>query len=417
VNITPFRILHVLDHSWPVLDGYAQRSRSIVTAQSQIGIQPAVVTSPLHQSDDPSATDTSLDGIRYFRTPDRQGLEGRAIQGRWPLLRELAVVRSLRRRITALLESEKFDLVHAHSPALCGLAAVQAAESRGIPSVYEIRAFWEDAAVDQDHAGWASVRYWLGRNLESRIVRRADAVVGIAQSILKEIEGRGVPSAKLFHVPNGVDVTRFTPRPRDNALGGQLGVNGTPTLGFLGTLFPWEGVSWLVHAAAALQRKGVAFKLLIIGDGAEAAVVKKAIQETGAESYISLLGRVPHEEVERYYSVIDVLVYPRHSVRLTELVTPLKPLEAMALGKAILGSAVGGIRELIEPEVSGILFEPGNVEDFCRQAARLLQDESLRRALGEQARLEIAKEKDWKTLARRYESVYEYASRSARKRP
>ena len=270
--------------------------------------------------------------------------------------------------------------------------------------------------MDQDKAGANSLRYALGRGVETRVVRHADAVVGIAQSILTDIEGRGMPPAKLFHVPNGVDAARFAPRTRDAELGALLGVNGIPTLGFLGTLFPWEGVAWLVRAAALLRQKGLEFKLLIIGDGADVPDVRKAIQDTAAESYVSFLGRVAHEHVERYYSVIDVLVYPRRSVRLTELVTPLKPLEAMALGKAVLGSSVGGIRELIEPGVNGLLFEPGNSEDFCRQATRLLQDDGLRRSLGEQARRRIVEEKDWKTLVRRYESVYEYAIRSARSR-
>jgi glycosyltransferase involved in cell wall biosynthesis len=241
-------------------------------------------------------------------------------------------------------------------------------------------------------------------------------VVGIARSILEDLETRGILPEKLFHVPNGVDVSRFAPRPRDEILARELGVDQTPALGFLGTLFPWEGVSWLVRAAAELKRKGQHFKLLIVGDGADAPAVKRVIEELHAADYINYLGRVPHDQVERYYSVMDVLVYPRRSVRLTELVTPLKPLEAMALGKAVLGSSVGGIRELIEPEVTGELFAPGDIGDFCRQASRLLKHETLRRSLGEQARLRVSAEKDWQLLAKRYEVVYDAAIRNARSR-
>ena len=411
-----WRVLHVLDHSWPVLDGYAQRSRSIVTAQAQIGMQPTVLTSPLHERDDPAAQETSFEGIRYFRTSDRSGFAGQALQKQWPLLRERAVVQLLQKRIEALLRSERFDLLHAHSPALCGLAAVRAARNCGLPAVYEVRAFWEDAAVDQNKAGAFSLRYKLSRGLETHVARRSDAVVAIAKPLLEDLADRGMARAKLFHVPNGVDAARFSPRPRDTALAAELELGEVPVLGFLGTLFPWEGVSWLVRAAVELRKRGLDYKLLIVGDGADGTAVQRAIEEAHARDYVLFCGRVPNDQVERYYSVMDAMAYPRRSVRLTELVTPLKPLEAMALGKAVLGSSVGGIRELVTEDETGLLFAPGDVDDFCRQAQRLLQTGELRQKLGANARRRIAEEKDWKTLAQRYEGVYQFAREAFQKR-
>ena len=398
-----------------MLDGYSQRSRSLISAQKHLGFQPSVLTSPLHQLDDPSASEAALDGIQYFRTFAQHGFAARAIRDRWPVLRDLSVVRLLRRRIRSLLDSDSFDLVHAHSPALCGLAALEPARSRGISFVYEIRSFWEDSDLTRDKTLKSSLRYQLSRGLETYVVRRADAIVGIARSILTEVGTRGVPADRLFHIPNGVDVARFVPRSRDAALARELGIENVPTLGYLGTFFPWEGVSWLVRAVVELRRRGLHFKLLIVGDGADAANIRRAIAETNSSEFVLHLGRVPHDDVERYYSVMDVLVYPRLRTRITELVTPLKPLEAMALGKTILASAVGGHRELIEPEVTGALFDPENVEDFCLQATRLLLDPNLS-CLGEQARKTISKEKDWKLVARGYEHVYDAALQNARSR-
>ncbi len=407
------RVLHVLDHSWPVLDGYSQRSRGMISAQAQNGLLPVVLTGPLHNLDDPTAGDTHLDDVSYFRTPVSKNLSWRAIRGRWPGLREFAVVRLLQQAIERLLSSAKFDLLHAHSPALCGLAAARAARRFHLPLVYEIRAFWEDAAILGANGLLSSQRYRLVRSLETRVVRQAQAVVGIAHGLLDDLRSRGAPAAKLFHVPNGVDSLRFQPRPRDAALAAELGVSSTPTLGFLGTLFPWEGVAWLVRAAAELARRNAKFKLLIVGDGAEAPEIRRAIQEEDASSFVSYLGRVPHEDVQRYYSVMDALVYPRRSLRITELVTPLKPLEAMALGKAVLGSSVGGSRELIESERTGLIFQAGDVDSFCSQALRLLEQADLRAALGAAAKKQLTAEKDWKVLARRYEGVYEYAIQNA----
>lgn len=398
------------------MDGYSQRSRSLIAAQSNLNFCPSVLTSPLHQQDDPAATEIFLDDVHYFRTAREQGILGRAIRGHWPLAREVSVVRLLRSRIQELLETKVFDLIHAHSPALCGLAALQAARPRAIPLVYEIRSFWEDSPLVRKTSLKASIRYWLARNLETYIAHRADAVVGIARPILEELKSRKIPSDKLFHIPNGVDIGRFVPRARDTELARELGIEGIPTLGYLGTFFLWEGVSWMVRAAAELRRQGLKFQLLIVGDGADAPELKRAIEETGAGTYVRWLGRISHDQVERYYSVMDVLVYPRIRTRLTDLVTPLKPLEAMALGKPVLASAVGGLRELIQPEVTGILFYPSDRDDFCRQASRLLLQPDLRSTLGERARSQIVAQKDWSFLARKYGSVYEAAIRNANTR-
>jgi PEP-CTERM/exosortase A-associated glycosyltransferase len=413
-QVRPLRVLHVLDHSWPVHSGYAFRSLHLIAAQHRLGLRPQVLTGPLQLSDDPQARDAELEGIPYRRTPYAGSFSEWAIARRRPVLREAAVVRLLRQSILRLLESESFDIIHAHSPALCGLAALQAARSKHLPFVYEIRAFWEDAASEQKKTMLRSLRYALSRKLEDHVVNGADAVVGIAGSILSDLRIRNVNPQKLFHVPNGVDTDKFSPAPRDEALAAELKLGNEPVLGFIGSFYSWEGVAWLVRAVAEFRRRGNPCKLLLIGDGEEMPAVRDAVRERNAEDFIHVLGRVPHDQVERYYTVVDVLVYPRHRRRLTELVTPLKPLEAMAQAKAVLGSDVGGIRELIEPEQTGLLFCADDVDDFCKQAMRLVSNEVLRGKLGSRAREVILREKDWKILAKRYIEVYDAAIQNRR---
>ncbi len=380
-----------------------------MAAQRLAGLRPEILTSPYHQLDDPAASDTTICEVPCRRTPLSGRLARRLIEERTPILAEIFAVRLLRQRILSLLDQARFDLVHAHSPALWGLAASQAARSRGLPLVYEIRAFWEDAAVDQNKSRPGGVRYRLSRNLESYVVDRADAVVGIARHMLDDLRRRGVSEQKLFHIPNGVEAARFAPRPRDDELAARLGLDGAPVFGFVGSLYRYEGIAWLVRALAEFRRRSVAAKLLVVGDGKDLEEIRRAVRETASESQVILAGRVPHNEVPRYYSVMDVLAYPRLAVRLTELTTPLKPLEAMAQARPVLASAVGGNEELIEQGRTGLLFQPENVEEFCRQAERLLASEELRRALGERARQEVLREKDWGVLAERYERVYESA--------
>ena len=411
-----YRVLHVLDHSWPVLSGYSVRSRGLVEAQQRIGLQPSVLTGPLHQLDDHAASDIVSNAVSYVRTPLTPGLARHSMEKRWPILREAFVVRLLRQRILSLARTGKFDVIHAHSPALCGMAGLQAAHAANLPFVYEIRAFWEDAAVDQKKTQQQAIRYRATRFLEDYVVRRADAVVGIATHILQDLRSRGIDPRKLFHVSNGVDADLFPPPVRDHQLASELNLNGSTVLGFAGSLYHYEGISWLVRALAELRRRGVSCKLLVLGDGEDVPAIRAAIQETGSQDYVLALGRVPHNQIQRYYSVMDVLVYPRRSNRLTELVTPLKPLEAMAQNKPVLASSVGGIRELVDDENTGLLFKSEDLDDFCRQASRIVLQPELRRQLAQRGREMILRERDWKVLAERYRAAYDFATAAHRKR-
>ena len=412
-RVGAYRVLHVVDESLPLVSGYAIRTKGITHAQMALGNAPVVLTGPTHQFRDPAAKNTIIDGVPYVRTPTPKRLYRSAIQRRWPVARELAIISLFRRSISRLLDSERFDVVHAHSPVLNGLAALQAARSRKIPFVYEIRAFWEDAAVDQGKTTTRSLRYFATRHLEKHILEKADAIVGIAGGILDDLRSRGVNADKLFHVPNGVDTEKFQPISRDAALSAKLRIGDVPVLGFIGSLFGFEGVSWLVRAAAELHRRGARFKLLIVGHGEDADAVRKAIADQDADNYVLFVGKVPHAEIQNYYSLTDVMVYPRRSIRLTELVTPLKPLEAMAVGRAVLGSSVGGIRELVNDENTGLLFAPENVEDFCRQASRLISDADVRHRLAQKGREAVLKERTWTKNAARYDDVYEFARKAA----
>lgn len=405
-NSAPFA-LHVLDHSWPVLSGYAIRSRNLISAQQDNGEAIRVVTGPLHELDDPTASDVVLDGVQYLRTPIKGRLAQAALRQRWPLVREHEVVRTLRARILEIANGHAVRVVYAHSPALCGLAALQAARKCGLPFVYEIRAFWEDAAK-QNGDGASSLRSRLTHGLETYVARNADAVSAIAKPMLDDLRSRGISATKLFHVPNGVDTGRFQPTSRDEALAHELGLVDRPVFGFFGSLYRYEGISWLIRAAAELRSRGHKFSILIIGRGEDHPAIETAIRDCNAATFVRRLDHVPHEQIARYYSVVDITVYPRRSLRLTELVTPLKPLEAMALGKPVLASSVGGIRELVEDERTGLLFEPGNISDFCRQAERMILSPSLCATLSQQGRDFVVRERDWAILAKRYRQIYDF---------
>ena len=399
------RILHVLDHSLPLQSGYTFRTRAILKAQKVLGLDVRAVTGLRHTA--PAIGDGGpevIDDLYFWRTPGTaQGAPG---------LREWREVCALTDRIVEIAQVWRPDVLHAHSPALCGMAALRAARRLGVPLVYEIRAFWEDAAVGNGTGTDRSWRYWLTRQLENRVIAGADAVVTICAGLKDDLEARGVAPDRISVMPNGVDLALFgTPLARDAALAETLGLctgGGTgPVIGFLGSFYPYEGLDDLIAAMPGIVAVHPDARLLLVGGGpADAALRAQAKASTVADA-ICFVGRVPHHEVDRYYALADVVCYPRKAMRLTDLVTPLKPLEAMAQGKLVTASSVGGHRELIEHGVTGTLFPPDDPAALAMAMNHLLADRTSwddRRAV---ARAFVERAHDWGSNARRYLPVYQ----------
>ncbi|NQU25304.1 MAG: glycosyltransferase, exosortase A system-associated [Candidatus Nealsonbacteria bacterium] len=395
------KILHVLNHSVPHLDGYCVRGASIVRFQREIGLEPVVVTS-LHQEPVPTEPMETIDDVRYYRTLPHN-------ETQLPVLHELAAIRRLRRRILEVADRERPDVIHAHSPCLWGHAAAAAARRLRLPLVYEIRGIWEDAAVDLGRLRETALKYRISRMLETRVARRADVVVAIADRLIAEFAGRGVDRRKMFLVPNGVSVKDFEDvEPASNAqLKEKLGINGCVAVGYIGSLYPWEGVDDLIRAVPEILRRQPNTKFVIVGRGEQEQLLRKLTDELSLESHVCLVGGVPHDEVADYYGILDVLVYPRRSSRNTELVTPLKPLEAMAMGKALLASDVGGLRELLA-DGAGLLHRPGDCDDLAEKCALMIGAPEKRKTLGDEARRAVLAKRDWRDVVRGYLKVYDF---------
>ena len=323
------------------------------------------------------------------------------------MLDQLEVVRSLERRLSELIAAERPDLLHAHSPPLVGLAAVRAGARHGLPVVYEIRAFWEDAAVDKGACREGDWRYRATRALETHVVRRADAVTCICAGLRNDLLTRGVPAQKLTVIPNAIDPSQFpTARSVDSALAAQLGLRQGCTIGFVGSFYAYEGLRLLVAAMPAILASMPSLKLLLVGGGNDEADIRKDVDALGMQNNVIFTGRVPHHDVNRYYDLIDVLVYPRLPMRLTELVTPLKPLEAMIQDRIVIASNVGGHREMISDENTGLLFTAGDLSSLTASVVRAFADQALQARLRAQGRDYVLKERTWHRSVARYPAVY-----------
>ena len=391
------RILHVLDHSLPLHSGYTFRTRAILKAQQALGWDVACVTSVRHSA--PGDPFEQVDGLDFYRTAPIDPAPSPI--GEWREIGALAT------RVEELVHQFRPDVLHAHSPVLTALAAERVARRHNLPLLYEIRAFWEDAAVGNGTGQEGSWKYRLTKALETRAVRNADAVAVICEGLRRDLIARGIAPAKIMVSPNGVDLGLFgDPPPRDTALSAELGLDGAEVVGFIGSFYDYEGLDDLIAAMPALVALRPKLHALIVGGGPMEDALKAQAARSPAADHIRFVGRVPHEQVERYYSLVDVLAYPRKMMRLTDLVTPLKPLEAMAQMRLVAASDVGGHRELIEDGVTGTLFKPGNPDDLAKQVAGLLAQPSIWDERRKTARKYVEQDRNWSSNISRYEPVY-----------
>jgi len=393
------RVLHVLDHSLPLHSGYTFRTRAIMRAQAAAAIEVRGITGQRHSADGPPHE--VAEGLLFHRTPGAPGGP--------PGMREWREIGALADAIVKLARDWRPDVLHAHSPALCGRAALRAGRALGIPVVYEIRAFWEDAAVGNGTGRAGSVKYRLTRALEDAVVAEADAVFTICHGLRDDLIARGHSAGKIGLSPNGVDLTLFgDPPPRDDALAAEVGIGDGPVIGFIGSFYDYEGLDDLIAAMPRFVARYPGGSLLLVGGGPVEARLRAQAARSPVAGAIRFTGRVPHAEVERYYSVVDVLAYPRKASRLTDLVTPLKPLEAMAQGRIVAASDVGGHRELIVDGSTGALFAPDDPAACADALADLVDERAQWPAMAARARDHVARSHDWAHNIRRYQDVYQH---------
>ena len=404
------RIIHILDHSIPTQTGYSFRTLAILKEQRALGWETFHLTGP--KQGPTAAAEEQVNGWHFYRTPPRGSiLEG--IAG----LAEIELMGKIAHRVEQVARGVRPHLLHAHSPVLNVIPALRVGRRLGIPVVYEVRAFWEDAAVDHGTAREGGLRYRLSRGLETWALRRADAITTICEGLRDDICARGVPAEKVTVIPNAVDIEEFaaggTP---DLGLKQRLGLEGEWVLGFIGSFYAYEGLAVLLRALTKLLARGEHVRVLLVGGGRQEAELKQLASELGVADHVVFAGRVPHGEVQRYYNLIDVLVYPRLSMRLTELVTPLKPLEAMAQGRLLVASDVGGHRELIRHGETGTLFKAGDAEALAAAVMDLLRQPARWPALKAAARRYVESERTWKISVARYEGIYARLTRPPRHR-
>ncbi|MDY0074016.1 MAG: glycosyltransferase, exosortase A system-associated [Thauera sp.] len=401
------RTLHILDHSIPLHSGYTFRTAALLREQRALGWETFHLTSPKQGAC--SAELEEVDGLRFYRS--------RVPPAGPPLINEWRQMQATEARLEALARELKPDVLHAHSPVLNAIPALRVGRRLGLPVVYEIRAFWEDAAVDHGTTNEGSLRYRATRALETWALKRVDHAFTICEGLRADIVARGIPASKVTVIPNAVDVDSFQlSGEADPVLRAELGLSDCTTIGFVGSFYAYEGLDLLLDAFRTLAAERPELRLLLVGGGPQEENLKAQASRLGLAGKIVFTGRVPHSEVSRYYDQIDLLAYPRHSMRLTELVTPLKPLEAMAQGRLFVASDVGGHKELIRDGETGKLFTAGSAAALASAIREMLDHRERWPAMRAAGRHFVEEVRNWRNSVANYVAVYERLTGKGRQR-
>lgn len=395
-----YPVLHVLNNSFPYSsNGYAVRSKYIVDYQSKLGMKPVVVTR-LGFPDIGEKTNFNVehvDGIPYYRLQKDIYSFSRQPVNEYLYKYEEAIL-NIARKV-------KPRLIHAASNFYNGYPALRCAQKLGIPFVYEVRGFWEMSRSSYIEGFEQSEKFNIHHYMEFQVMGQANHIVTISNSLKNYIANKGIDPNKITVVPNAVDTRFFTPQIADNQLVKKHELSGKTVIGFIGSVTEYEGLNFLLNAVKQMKRI-TDVKVLIVGNGEALEGLKALAKHLNIDDRVIFTGRIPFKWVKNYYSVIDIFSFPRIRSKVCELVTPLKPYEAMAMEKTVLVSKVDALKEMVIDGETGLYFDPEDAGDLSNKLDFLVSQYSERKRLAANGRRWVQKNRDWRIISKRYIPLY-----------
>ena len=403
----PKRVLYVLHNSLPYNSGgYATRGHGLMCGVKELGWDVNVVTRRGYPHDRkgmeglPTDELQIIDEIPYHRLIELEKGYGQ--------INIASYLQAYAEDLAKLVQELRPSILHAASNHLNGLVVNAVAKHFNIPSIYEVRGLWEITRISRQPEFEGSEYFQMMSSLEARSASDADYVFAITHALADEMKKRSDSITEVGFLPNGVHSDRFIPVEANLGLKEKLGISrDAVVLGYIGSLVSYEGLDLLLESLPSIKDEVTQpFKLMIVGDGAYMEKLQLLCHELELEEDVIFTGRVPHEEVEDYYSIVDIAPFPRLPLPVTEMVSPLKPFEAMAMEKAVLSSNVQALEEIIQDNITGLLFEKGNVHDLSEKLIQLIENSNLRSQLGKEGRNWVCKQRDWSTISDTLNNVY-----------
>lgn len=385
------RILHIFDHSLPRQSGYALRSHAVIAEQRALGWQTVHLTGPGQ-----GAAGADPDGWHFFRTR-QPALPWCGV----PLMSHWMAARILAARIRQVVRLTRPQILHAHAPALNGIAALGVARRCHLPLVYEARDWWTDPERAHSLGGR------MASAAETWLVRRADAVAASSHAMLGDLRARGARGPGAL-IPPSVDPYSTGCAPSNSAqLRTQLDLGSGPVIAYAGVLHQHEGVDLLLDALPRITLAHPGARLLVVGAGPALSALRSQAAARVLARQVVFAAEAAPGQLHHYYPLADVLVFPRLPSRHASLCVPFLPLEAMAHGCAVAASDTGGHAELVEDGRTGVLFEPASADALAGAVLDLLSDPVRLAGIRTQARRFVAERRTWEASVARYAPLYD----------
>ena len=319
----------------------------------------------------------------------RLGLPEEALADRL-VQRELGVLahdRGLAGRALAALAAHGIrpDLIYERH-ALFHVAGIAIAAAFGIPRVLEVNA---PLAEEQERFRGLALRD-LAAGREAHSWRSASLAVAVSEDVAVRLRAAGVAAAHLLVGQNGVDTTLFCGAGDGGAaVRRRLGLGDDPVIGFIGSFKPWHGMAFLLDAFATLAARRPDARLLAVGEGPELPAVAGRVAALGLGDRVLLPGRVAHAEVPAWLAAMDLTVAP-YLPQPDFYFSPLKLFESFAAARPVVAPRLGQIGELIAPGQTGLLYDAGDAAGCLAALEALLDDPAQCRAMGQEARRQVA---------------------------
>jgi glycosyltransferase involved in cell wall biosynthesis len=400
---------HHLPYALPqVQNGHSLRTQGILSAQVRAGWKVTATTAPGF----PATVGDVLGGDHAQVGPVTYR---HLIPGTQPADRLARFDQGVKLLVDAVRET-KPGILHATTPWTNGEIARVAADQLGLPWVYEMRGFTEHTWVAnhateaaRDRAA-ASERFALIRAKETELALAADCVVTLSQTMRDDLVERGVPNERIAMVPNSVDLALLerpdlTPLEARERLGLRL---GPMVIGAVSSVVGYEGLDLIVRVVARLRAEGVDVKGLIVGDGLSRPSLLELVKSLDLQSHVLMPGRVAQKDAPLWVQALDVVLTPRRPDPVAQAVTPLKPVEAMALRRPIVASDLPALRETMTSEggsPTGLLVPSNDETAWAEAICRLANDAKLRHHLVQLGR-DRAEHRTWDDAVSVYEDAY-----------
>ena len=398
-------VLYMLNAALPWrLSGYTTRSHALLRALNSSGwtvsgavrLSNASTFEPRAHAPAPTKG-TTVDGVHYL-AHEQSKVMGYPTEPYWDACRDFALTQ---------VQDQAPALIHAASTWMVGGVARDVANASGLPMIYEVRGFPHMSTSSMRPGFGFTAKYRLHHAMEMQVANSADHVFAITSGVHAELERNGVDPEKITLLPNGINMERFVPQSRDQKLEQQLNVTGKTVIGYVGSLVEYEGLNLLLEALATLLQSHPNTVLLMVGDGPVIAPLRHQAHTLGLDHAVRFTGSVAPEEVERYYSLIDIAPFPRLGLPVCEIVSPMKPFEALGMEKAVVVSSVGALTEIVQDGVTGLVFQKDSSASLTEVLNRLLDDPDLARRLGAQGRSWVLENRTWEQHAAHVQRIYQ----------